>query len=77
MVKVSQLCRLNGSFRCGSKNEKLEMCLASKGLREHTHLEGMEVFRPIYGFSHALPKVISKGLSTSKSKHPQVVHNIL
>ena len=59
------------------KNEKLKMCLASKGAWEHTHLEGIEVFRPIYGFSHALPKVISKGLSTSKSKHPQAVHNIL
>jgi hypothetical protein len=58
-------------------NEKLKMCLASKGLGSTHIYSWLEVFRPITGFSHALPKVISKGLSTSKSKHPQAVHNIL
>ena len=33
----------------------------------HT-LEGLEVFKPILWFSHALPKIISKGLSTKSIK---------
>ena len=56
------------------KNEKLKMCLASKGAWEHTHLEGMEVFRPIYGFHmHCLKSFLKDCPQANQSIHKQSI----
>ena len=57
-------------------NEKLKMCLVSKGLGS-THIRGLEVFRPISGFHMHCLKSFLKACPQSKIKHPQAVHNIL